>query len=167
MKLNAGGSEAFPQVSLAAWVRLDWLGAPYQSLLHTNGWSEGDPGNIHWMINGDTTMRLALFQNRLADGASGFPDSRTPVLPEQGRWVHLAVVYDSDEGTVRFFLNGKIDSETRLEVAHPARFGPARIGNWNRKDRKLSGRIDEFIILGRAMTDAEIATLFESGNPYR
>jgi len=170
MAIDVGTDHDWPQLTLAAWVRIDRLDAPYQSLLHTDGWSAENRGQVHWMINRNTTMRLALFGNSLAsgaDGLDGYPDSRTPVLPEQGRWVHLAVVYDSDLRTVRFYLNGAFDQETRLEIAHPARLGPAQIGNWEQRDRKLSGRIDEFVILGRAMSDAEISGLFEAGNPYR
>jgi hypothetical protein len=81
--------------------------------------------------------------------------------------MHLAVVYDSEAKTTRFYLNGRFDSESHETTAHPARLGPAQIGNWNRTDRKLSGRVDEILILGRAMSDAEIQSLFESGNPYR
>jgi hypothetical protein len=150
-------------------VRIDRLGAPYQSLLHTDGWSKDNPGQVHWMINRDTTMRLALIGNTLAPGSDehdGYPDSRTPVLPEQGRWVHLATVYDSTQGTVRFYLNGQFDKETRQQIAHPARLGPAQIGNWNQKDRKLSGRVDELVLLGRALTDDEIRDLYAAGNPY-
>jgi hypothetical protein len=168
--LDAGGGREWPQLTLAAWVRLDRLGAPYQSLLHTDGWSEDNPGQVHWMISGDATMRLALRGNKLAPGSDerhGFPDSRTPVLPGRGCWVHLAVVYDSAKGTVRFYLNGRFDKETRQSTAHPARLGPARIGNWDRQDRKLSGRIDELLLLGRAMEDAEIKELYEAGTPYR
>jgi hypothetical protein len=84
-----------------------------------------------------------------------------------GRWLHLATVYDADRKTVRFYLNGQFDKETRQEVAHPARLGKAQVGNWDRQDRKLSGRVDELLLLGRAMTDAEIRALFEAGNPYR
>lgn len=170
MKLSIGGEHEWPQLTLAAWVRLDRLGAPYQSLLHTDGWSQNNPGQVHWMITSHTTMRLALFGNTLAPGADEqekFPDSRTPVLPEQGRWVHLATVYDSTAKTVRFYLNGQFDKETRQDIAHPANLGPAQIGNWDRQDRKLSGRIDELVVLGRAMSDAEVKALFEAGNPYR
>lgn len=170
MKLDVGGARAWPQLTLAAWVRLDRLGAPYHSLLHTDGWSQSNPGQVHWMINRNSTMRLALFGNTLAPGSDeseGFPDSRRPVLPEVGRWVHLATVYDASAGTVRFFLDGGFDKETRQETAHPARLGPAQIGNWNRDERKLSGRVDELLILGRAMTDAEVRALFAAGNPYR
>lgn len=168
--LDAGGDRDWLQLTLAAWVRLDRLGAPYQSLFHTDGWSEDNPGQVHWMINGDATMRLALRGNELAPGSGelhGYPDSLTPVLPERGRWVHLAVTYDADAGKVRFYLNGRFDKETRQSLAHPARLGPARIGNWDRQDRKLSGRIDELLLLGRLLRDAEIAELFEAGTPYR
>lgn len=170
LKLDVGGGRDWPQLTLAAWARIDRLGAPYQSLLHTDGWSRNNPGQVHWMINRDTTMRLALIGNTLAPGSrerDGNPDSLIPVLPEQGRWVHLVTVYDSVAKTVRFYLNGQFDCETRLTVAHPARLGHAQIGNWNQQDRKLSGRVDELLLLGRAMNDAEIHALHAAGSPYR
>lgn len=170
LKLDVGGDREWPQLTLAAWVRLDQLGAPYQSLLHTDGWDNQRPGQVHWMVTKLTTMRLALRGNTLAPGSDEqemFPDSKTSVLPDQGRWVHLATVYDSEAKTVRFYLNGRFDKETRQAIAHPARLGPARIGNWDRQDRKLSGRVDELLLLGRAMGDAEVRAVFEAGNPYR
>lgn len=168
--IEVGSDRDWSQMTLAAWVRIDRLNAPYQSLLHTDGWNSENMGQVHWMINRNTTMRLALYGNTLAPGSDeqdGYPDSRTAVLPEQGRWMHLAVVYDSPKRTVRFYLNGAFDKETHQAIAHPARLGPARIGNWDNRDRKLSGRIDELVILGRTMNDAEISDLFNAGNPYR
>ena len=170
LKLDVGGGRDWPQLTLAAWVRIDRLGAPYQSLLHTDGWSGNNPGQVHWMINRDTTMRLALIGNTFAPSSieqTSHPDSRTPVLPKQGRWVHLAAVYDSTLGTIRFYLNGQFDKEARMRIAHPARLGPAQIGNWNQQDRKLSGRVDELLLLGRAMSDDELRALHAAGNPYR
>jgi len=170
IKIDVGGDREWPQLTLAAWVRLDRLGAPYQSLLHTDDWSASKPGQVHWMVTGNTTMRLALFGNTLAPGSDErdhYPDSQTPVLPEQGRWVYLAAVYDSAARTVRFYFNGEFDKETHLDIAHPARLGPAQIGNWDKQDRKLSGRIDQLLILGRAMSDDEVRLQFAAGNPYR
>ncbi len=43
MKLDVGGDREWPQLTLAAWVRLDRLGEPYQSLIHTDGWSSNKP----------------------------------------------------------------------------------------------------------------------------
>lgn len=170
LKLDVGGGRDWPQLTLAAWVRLDRLGEPYQSLLHTDGWESSNPGQVHWMITHLATMRLALRGNTLAAGfeePGGNPDSLTPVLPEQGRWVHLAAVYDAPAKTVRFHLNGRLDREVRLNVAHPARLGPAQIGNWNRNDRRLSGRVDELVLLGRAMSASEVRALHAAGSPYR
>ena len=169
LKLNVGSGREWPQLTLAAWVRLDRLGAPYQSLLHTDGWSENNPGQVHWMVTKATTMRLALIGNKLPPGSDevdNYPDSRRPVLPEQGRWVHLVTVYDSLKGSVRFYLNGRFDKESVQAISHPARLGPARIGNWDTQDRKLSGRVDELLLLGRAMSDDEVLALFEAGTPY-
>ncbi len=170
MKLDVGGGHAWKQLTLAAWVRLDRLGEPYQSLLHTDGWSKNKSGQVHWMVTRHMTMRLALFGNTLASDSrehEGHPDSLTSVLAEKGRWLHLVAVYDAQKHTVRFYLNGKFDSETRQVIAHPAKLGPAQIGNWDQNDRKLSGRVDELLLLGRAMSDEEVKALFEAGNPYR
>lgn len=169
LKLNVGGDRTWPQLTLAAWVRLDQLGAMYQSLLHADGWEGDRYGLVHWMVNDATTMRFAMWGNVLAPGSEEsqpYPDSRTPVAPDQGRWVHLATVYDATEGTVRFYHNGRLDKEARQATAHPARLGAMQIGNWNEQERKLSGRVDELVILGRAMSPGEIRALFEAGNPY-
>lgn len=80
--------------------------------------------------------------------------------------MHLAAVYESQARMVRFYVNGERDGEARLAVAPPARLGGARVGNWNTSDRRLSGRIDEFVILARALGDDEIRALHASGNPY-
>lgn len=47
------------------------------------------------------------------------------------------------------------------------RFVPVQVGNWGQQDRKLSGRIDQLVDVGRAMSDAEIVELQEPGTPYR
>lgn len=78
-------------------------------------------------------MRLTLYSNTLAPDSNeldGYPDSRISVLPEQARWVHLAVMYDSSKRTVRFYLNGVFDNETHQEITYPARLGRDSIGNW-------------------------------------
>ena len=170
LSLDVGGDADWPQLTVAAWVRLDRLGEPFQSLYHTNGWSKQNPGQVHWMIVGAGVMRLALPGWQLGANAierHEHPESRTPVLGTAGRWMHLAFVYDSDARTVSFYVDGRPDGVTELAFAPPARLGPARVGNWNAKDRKMSGRIDELVFVGRALSADEIRALYETGVPYR
>jgi hypothetical protein len=168
--LDLGGDADWPQLTVAAWVRLDRLGEPYQSLYHTDGWNRQKPGQVHWMIVDSGVMRLALPGWKLAADAierHGHPESRTSVLGTEGRWMHLAFVYDSAARTVRFYVDGRPDGVTTLNDAPPARLGPACVGNWNAHDRKLSGRVDELVFVGRALTPDEIQGLFQAGVPYR
>ena len=60
-----------------------------------------------------------------------------------------------------------------MKTGLPAVLGPAQIGNWNLKNRfttehrRLSGRMDELVALGRVSTAEEIRQHYEAGNPYR
>ena len=169
MTVDFGEGQTWPQLTFAAWVRLDKVRSRHQSLYHTNGWQDR-AGYVHWIITPRGTMRFALRHSVLKPGSpepSGEPDSSMPVLEEMGRWLHLAAVYDCEQGTVRFYINGIFDHESSLAVAPPAVLGLARIGNWSAEERSLSGRIDEFAVLGRAMSDDEISELHDSGTPYR
>lgn len=173
VRLDVGGEKAWPQVTLMAWVRLDRMGEPYQSLYHTDGWSSGKAGQIHWMITDKGAMRLAIRDNSRVghskDAKSGWPDSDSlpGILPERGRWVHLAATYDSTAGRVRFYFDGGPAGEVVQELAYPALLGPARVGNWDMTDRKLSGRVDEFVMIGRALSEAEIRNAYNAGAPYQ
>jgi hypothetical protein len=170
LPLDVGGAADWTQLTVATWVRLDRLGEPYQSLYHTDGWNRQNPGQVHWMIVDSGVMRLALPGWTLTADAierHGHPESRTSVLGTEGRWMHLAFVYDSAARTVRFYVDGRPDGVTMLAEAPPARLGPARVGNWNGHDRKLSGRIDELVFVGRALGPEEIEDLFQAGVPYR
>lgn len=171
MKLDVGADHEWHQLTLAVWVRLDRFGEPFQSLLHTDGWSSPAlVGQVHWMVTNNRTMRLALFGNQIAPGQTGdrtYSDSLTPIPSEEHRWIHLATVYDCDQKTARFYLDGVLNNVAPQTIAYPARLGPAQIGNWNSRDRKLSGRMDELVILGRAISDEEIRALYDAGNPYR
>ena len=170
LPLGVGGDAAWPQLTIAAWVRLDRLGAPYQSLYHTDDWTNRKPGQVHWMIAQAGVMRLALATLQIAPESierQAFPESRTSVLGAEGRWMHLAFVYDCVAKTASFYVDGRPDGVTALVEAPPARLGSARVGNWNRQDRTLSGRIDEIAILGRGLSADEVRNLYEAGVPYR
>jgi hypothetical protein len=160
------------ELTMLAWVRLDRVPDGISSLYHTDGWDT--PGQVHWMMLNSGQMRLAVQGVPLGADARGkrWPESREPLLGRLGRWMHLAAVYDADLRQVRFHINGAVDSTVELPLGLPAVLGSAQIGNWNRKQhsdtrgRQLSGRIDEFVILGRALSPEEIHDQYEAGRPY-
>lgn len=155
-------------LTLMAWVRLDHNATGVNSIYHTDNWHT--PGQVHWMVAEGKQMRLAIFGQAIPD-VRGWPESKRTIIQDLGRWVHLASVYDSRTGTVRFFIDGQFDSEVMLEKSPPAVLGPAQIGNWSTNmprfgDRRLSGRLDELVILTRMLSDEEIAEWVEAGSPY-
>jgi hypothetical protein len=83
-----------------------------------------------------------------------------------GRWTLMAVTYDSESGTVRFFQDGRLDNEERVNPGVIARFAEARLGNWNGQERLLSGRLDDFVVLSRVLPADEILAFFEATKPY-
>jgi hypothetical protein len=170
LRLDLTESREWPQLTLAAWVRLNQFGNANQCILYTDSRKHQAAGQVQWSLTDHKTMRLMVAGNvpSVDLKPQTIPaDSRSNVLWEQGRWVHLAAVYDSKIRRARFYLNGKFDDEAALKEAHPAQLGVLEIGNGEQADRKLSGRIDELLLLGRAMTDAEIRQLYADGNPYR
>lgn len=166
-------ASVLPRLTMMTWVRLDRVPEGISSLLHTDDWDT--PGQVHWMIPNQGQMRLALYSLPRIDWPKQsryWPESG-PVVGLLGRWMHLAVVYDSVAQRARFFTNGRPDTEIALPLSLPAVLRRAQLGNWNLKNahstqhRRLSGRMDEFVILGRALSAQEVRASFEAGNPYQ
>lgn len=154
------------ELTLAAWVRLDRVPHAINSLLHTDGW--GKPGQPHWMVAENQRMRFAIYDVRSVDQREEkYPQSSRKVTAATGRWTHLATVYRAREKTVRFYIDGEFDNEVAVLTGIPVVLGPARVGNWNRQDRILSGRLDELVVLRRALDDEAVKKLFAAGNPYQ
>ena len=156
------------ELTLMAWVRLDRNASGVNSIYHTDNWKT--PGQVHWMVAEEKQMRLALYGQSLPEGR-GWPESKSTIIEELGRWVHLVSVYDAKAGTVRFYVDGNLDSQIVLEDSPPAVLSSAQIGNWSHQnprfgDRRLSGRLDELVILRRSVSDAEISAWQQVGSPY-
>ena len=88
-----------------------------------------------------------------------------------GRWAHLGVVYDANRQIARLYINGRCDLEEDLPESILALLGPAQIGNWQSLPkfplRPLSGRVDEFVALSRALSPDEIESYYRATTPYQ
>lgn len=166
----------FGALTLACWVRIDSLDRWYNSLFLTDGYEPGEP---HWQIL--DTGQLFFSVRARPDGDPG-PHHKV-VLSEpfwnasmSGRWFHLATVLDSEQATVTHYINGRqITREAIPErlLQKKTRIGTASLGNWaapTKPDeafaiRNLNGRMDEFMLFGAALNEAEIQEIYSYGKP--
>jgi hypothetical protein len=165
VRFNVPGS--FDAITLAAWVRVDALPNPNNSLMMADGWPEGA---VHWQIGDNGTIILGVrgpAQTRNAHYHA--PDGLTSA--RLGHWVHLTVVYDRPGTRVTHYVDGRAVSQEPILIDVPVRIGNAEIGNWNgpSKSRQpirfLTGCMDEFMLFGRALDDKEVERLFKQGQP--
>ncbi|MDA7651108.1 FecR domain-containing protein [Akkermansiaceae bacterium] len=176
VRVNIPGE--FEAFTFSCWVRIDSLDRQYNALFMGDGYENGEP---HWQIRHDGKMMLSIMVD---------DDAPHPIYPDKsryhhlyfsppmwnrsmsGQWVHLSSVYDPAQRAVSHYVNGaRVSRETisPLFLVEKLRIGNGEIGNWGqpfREDptfaiRNLNGRMDEFAIFKAALSDQEIATLFE------
>lgn len=156
----------FDALSFSAWVRIEGLDRWLSSLMLTDGF---DRGEVHWQISDLGEIIVGIKTTRKD------PNTMSPsiIQPEDlGRWIHLATTLDHQSGRVVHYIDGEAVMVDEREDLLPLRIGGAEIGNWqpkvgeNRSSnpiRSLNGRIDEFMVLKRALSATEVAALYEAG----
>ncbi|NLT72051.1 MAG: hypothetical protein GXX91_15350 [Verrucomicrobiaceae bacterium] len=153
----------FAALSFAAWVRIEGFDRWLSSLFLTDGF---EPGEVHWQISDKGELILGI-------SGDGPPNTFSdPVIhpDDLGKWIHLAVTVDSATGLVRHYRDGEIVKEESRRDLPPLRIGRAEIGNWQAQGighpiRSFNGRIDEFLILRRALSPGEMAAIHRAGSP--
>ncbi|MDZ4696024.1 MAG: LamG-like jellyroll fold domain-containing protein [Deltaproteobacteria bacterium] len=155
--LNVPGHH--PSFTIAAWVRFDGLDHRYNAFVHTDGWRAG---SVHTHIQADGTIAIDRF------GRERLTSTRRIGPRDLGQWMHLAWTWDDDNRVVSLFLDGTLDASMPITSA-PAptpdtpTFGSVQLGNWDETHRNLNGQLDEFVILSRALSAAEILALSRTG----
>jgi hypothetical protein len=156
-------------VTLAAWVRVQGLDRPINSLFMSDGF---EAGTVHWVVRGDGVLGLTVIGARGAHQILTSP----PVLSvdQFGIWTHLAVVLNGPAKQAVHYVNGQRVSQHPVRIGPPYHIGAAELGNWNAIGfpgndpfliRNFSGVMDEFCLFGRALSDAEIRALYADGKP--
>ncbi len=156
-------------VTLAAWVRVQGLDRPINSLFMSDGF---EPGTLHWVIRNDGVLGLTVIGPQAGHQILTSPALLT--LDQFGIWTHLAVVLDGRARRAVHYVNGQAVSQHALRFGPPFRIGTAELGNWNAVGfpgndpfliRNFSGVMDEFCLFGRALNAGEIRTLHAEGKP--
>ena len=164
VRVNVPGE--WEAISFAAWIRIDGLDRRHNAIFLADEWNLGEP---HWHIGAEGELNFAL--------NSGGRFKTEPLIGPSslGRWLHVAVTYDPEKELISHFLNGELVGSGPAKSGVPISIGEAEIGNWKAQKknddlyelRSFNGRMDELLVLGRAMAPAEIAVHYRAGDPYR
>lgn len=152
--------------------RLDGLGARYTvSLWLWNGMPAAGRDVTGWLFSRGPDHGLAAHGDHLGvGGKSGHTgrlefftgnDSSAVVggkteIP-RWTWQHVTLVRDGD--TVRVFLNGLLEIETRAAAARAPTSDHFHFGGRSDHDSSWEGRLDEVAVFDRALSGVEIARL--------
>ena len=173
----------YEALTFLVWMRLDALPNHLAAI-----WRAEDlkPGCVRWNVDSLGRLRMGVYTGRKEfSSPSTHSDltewdlavSKPRMDRELGRWVHLAGVYDSKNQVTEIWLNGEKVAHKDLKYELPATMGIAQIGSLivsedllpgeksGNKGKTIQGRMDEYAIMGRAMTPAEIRDHYRQGKP--
>jgi hypothetical protein len=141
--------------SASAWVKLDKADGAFQTVVSQDGPSASD---FFLQYSGADQRWAMSFVGVRALG---------PVKPEAGRWYHLTGVRDSVKGELRLYVDGEPAGRASACLSQAAPVGNTVIGRGkfggNLVDH-LDGTVDQVHLYDRALSDAEIKELYDSGN---
>jgi Concanavalin A-like lectin/glucanases superfamily/PA14 domain/Glycosyl hydrolases family 2, sugar binding domain/Glycosyl hydrolases family 2, TIM barrel domain/Glycosyl hydrolases family 2 len=149
---GAGILDTTGNYSVAAWVKLDSLGG-----FATAVSQDGDSASGFFLQYSGADNRFAF--------SSTAGRALAPEPPEPGRWYHLVGVYDAAAGQLKLFVDGKLagtvaqscaEAATGHTVIGRAQFGGNQVDFWR-------GALDQVHVYDRALSDAEVQELHDSG----
>ncbi|MET9275148.1 LamG-like jellyroll fold domain-containing protein [Kribbella sp. NPDC003557] len=138
----------------SAWVKLNKADGAFQTFVS----QDGDRDSAFFLQYSGQDQRFAM----------SFPGIRalSPTKPNPGQWYHVTGVRDVVKGQLRLYVDGQLvaaksacsldSSSTGNTVIGRARFGGNPVDF-------LDGTVDQVHLYDRALTDAEVRTLYESG----
>lgn len=126
-----------------------------------------------WMVNFigiSHTEELCHWESNMNKKWKNFV-SPPNILAEEhlGNWLHISTVFDALHQKVKHYINGKKVADLSIQKNLPITFGKMAIGNYSdhnalkRKPRSFHGRIDDLIILKKALSDSNMKNLYQQG----
>ncbi len=146
--------------SVSLWHWIPWgLPSGWNALFGSNGWGNGG----YWLYHIESLVKYQDYFEQSTHMFRFSPRIGRDVFP--GEWVHLAIVTspaDADAGLVNYkiYINGSLEQEAGHEwSARPVtQFKYEQIGG--RGGRIFTGKLDDFRIYDRELTEEEINKLY-------
>ena len=154
-------------LTLMASVRVDSLPLDHNHLLSMAPFQVGE---IHWKLDQAGRLLLGIrASSELRFDAWERLESPCIVTTEDfGRWMHLVTVIDGENGLMKHYVNGEEVASASMKLRPQIQLGSANLGNFDAAQpsiddgvvvRNFNGRIDEFALIGRALSASEIRNL--------
>jgi len=157
-RISTAGSLFIGQTALtfSAWIQSD-NPAPYSVLL-----SEWPAGGATFKLDHSVTDEFLRFDLITSDGFhSASVDFATSQWAE---WSHFTAVYDGT--TIQLYLDGEaVGAPAPASGSISATAGEMLIGDEANNSAPFQGRLDDIALWGRALTAAEIETVYEASLP--
>ena len=156
-------------VTVEAWVRLDTEVTPgasspgQQVILFKKNTRDGNFEGYVLIKNQISGQDCFTFGIASVDGYQVSANSTT--MPQVGVWYHVVGTYDAGTGYSSIYVNGVQEASTY--AGFPLDYGtrPIFIGTTGEAyDAPLGGTVDEVSIYNRALTAAEIQSLYNAGS---
>ena len=159
----------FRSLTLAAWVNLEGLENEFNALLLTDGW-KARAGQFHWQLTRSGRIDFGINLGPRDSDYTVYHSLPLVDTDDFGRWLHLAVVYDTAARQIDFYADGRLVNAKPTTDDTELVLGPCELGNWAASEhpfpvRNFQGRIDELMIFRRALTAVEVKTMYEEGKP--
>lgn len=166
-----------PTVTFLAWLRVD--GLPHSTHALCAAETE-QPGALRWQLTRQGALRLGVARPSSGPEANWEAvNSPAVITPERlGQWLMVASVFDGKR--ISHYANGQLVAAVKAEGPSPFTLSTVELGNWGVTPdlpnfqwaakrgpdyflRGFQGRIDEFAILARALSAAEVLNQFQNG----
>jgi len=132
-------------ITVMAWIKTTGPGA----IAHQN------------VVKSDGNFKFGIWPNALVFGRS--PLARPSKVVADGRWHHVAGVYDREDGWGKHYVDGERVRSYADTSRLPDRKIPLTIGREASGEWKYTGLIDELAIFNRALSANEIKSHYEAG----
>ena len=156
------------QVTLACWSRFDTILDKYQRPIFKNGPDDTNFASYSIALMRSGLLTGSFFFDTITENGRALNASPTP--PEQGKWIHVAGVYDGKE--MRIYINGKLDkgapggdfenpqkqSGKIITSKEPLTLGSELI--W--ESAVYHGLLDEVAIFNVALSENNIQTIMDN-----
>lgn len=164
---NSPSTDLRNSFALSAWIKPDAYPNYIQSIIwHGNADMGKDPYVLYFKENGSGSTNIALRKD------VNLGDTYNEVITPGGLyfskiWTHIVGTYDHTKGLMSIYMNGELVTRNSVPfstniINYPTASFWTVIGGFDTNGGRFKGAIDDVYIFNRAISDAEVKTLFQN-----